>query len=117
MAVLNDTDVWYRCMDMTPQAESLFRFIERTIDTELADELLFLARYDRAKKAIREIVDMPDRRLDLFIRYCLQSNGRLSPRRRAKDFDFLSDEEVVKMEQTVQDCYEGLGGIPAGGEG
>jgi len=39
MSVQNDTAVWYRYMDMTPQAEALFAFIEKTIDTELADEL------------------------------------------------------------------------------
>ena len=108
MTVLNDTDVWYRYMDMTPQAESLFEFIKRTIETELADELLFLANYDRAKSAIQEVVDLPDRRLDLFIRFCLQNNGRLSPRRRTKDFDFLSDEEIDRLEQAVQNSYGGL---------
>ena len=78
MTVENDTARWYRYIDMTPQAEALFRFIERTIDTELVEELAFLANYDRTKKAIQEIVDMPDRQIDLFIRVCLQNNGRLS---------------------------------------
>ena len=39
MTVENDTARWYRYIDMTPRAESLFRFIERTIDTELVQEL------------------------------------------------------------------------------
>ncbi len=115
MAVHNDTDIWYRHIDMTPQAESLFRFIERTINTELAAELSFLAHYDRAKTAIQTVVDMPDRRLDLFIRFCLQNNGRLSARRRAEDFVFLSDEEVVRMEQAVQDSYGELDNARPGG--
>ena len=87
---------------MTPQAEALFRFIERTIDTELAGELAFLANYDKTKKAIQEIVDMPDRKIDLFIRFCLHHNGRLSARKRLGLFDFLSDEEITRMEQAVQ---------------
>jgi len=37
---------------MTPQAEALFGFIDRTIDAELAGELAFLAHYDKAKRAI-----------------------------------------------------------------
>ena len=73
MTVENDTARWYGYIDMTPQAESLFRYIERTIDTELVEELAFLANYDRTKKAIQEIVDMPDRQIDLFIRVCLQT--------------------------------------------
>ena len=78
MTVHNDTAGWYRYIDMTPQAEALFGFIERTIDAELARELAFLAHYDKAKRSIQEIVDMPDRKIDLFIRFCLQNNGRLS---------------------------------------
>ena len=105
MTVHNETALWYRYIDMTPQAEALFRFIDQTIDTELAGELAFLANYDKTKKAIQEIVDMPDRRIDLFIRFCLQNNGRLSARKRAGHFEFLSDEEIAHMEQAVLSTY------------
>jgi len=105
MTVHNDTAIWYRFIDMTPQAEALFRFIDQTIDTELARELAFLASYDKTKKAIQEIVDMPDRQIDLFIRFCLQNNGRLSARKRANHFDFLSEDEIASLEQAVQSAY------------
>jgi hypothetical protein len=105
MTVHNNTAIWYRFIDMTPQAEALFRFIDQTIDTELASELAFLANYDKTKKAIQEIVDMPDRQIDLFIRFCLQNNGRLSARKRASHFDFLSNEEIASLEQAVQSIY------------
>jgi len=109
MTVHNDTAVWYRYIDMTPQAEALFAFIERTINTELVEELTFLASYDRTKAALQAIVDMPDRRIDLFIRFCLQNNGRLPAPKRASRFDFLTDQEVAQMEQAVQVAY-GTGG-------
>ncbi|MEA2082901.1 MAG: Fic family protein [Thermodesulfobacteriota bacterium] len=105
MTVHNDTAVWCRYIDMTSQAEALFRFIDQTIDTELADELAFLANYDKTKKDIQEIVDMPDRQIDLFIRFCLQNNGRLSSRKRASHFDFLSDEEIASLEEAVLSAY------------
>ena len=105
MTVHNDTAMWYRYIDMTPQAEALFRFIEQTIDTELAQELAFLANYDETKRAIQKIVDIPDRQIDLFIRFCLQNNGALSARKRASHFGSLSDEEIVRMEQAVQSAY------------
>ena len=105
MTVQNDTARWYRYIDMTPQAEALFRFIRQTIDIELVEELAFLANYDETKKAIQEIVDMPDRHIDLFIRFCLQNNGRLSAHKRASHFDSLSDEEITLMEQAVQSAY------------
>ena len=107
MTVENDTARWYRYIDMTPQVESLFRFIERTIESELVEELAFLANYDRTKTAIQEIVDMPDRQIDLFIRACLQNNCRLSARKRASSFDFLSDDEVARMEQAVRSVCGG----------
>ena len=104
MTVLNNTARWYRFIDMTPQVEALFHFIRQTIDTELVEELAFLANYDETKKAIQEIVDMPDRQIDLFIRFCLQNNGWLSERKRVSHFDSLSDEEITLMEQAVQSC-------------
>ncbi|MDF1593138.1 MAG: hypothetical protein P1P89_16610 [Desulfobacterales bacterium] len=64
--------------------------------------MAFLANYDKTKKAIHETVDMPDRKIDLFIRFCLHNNGRLSARKRVSHFDFLSDEEIIRMEQAVQ---------------
>ena len=105
MSVHNDTAIWYRYIDLTAQAEALFRFIDQTIDTELARELRFLASYDKTKKAIQEIVDMPDRQIDLFIRFCLQNNGRLSAKKRASHFDLLSDKEIASLEQAVQSAY------------
>ena len=105
MTVYNDTSIWYRYIDMTPQAEALFRFIDQTIDTELAGELAFLANYDKTRKTIQEIVDMPDRQIDLFIRFCLQNNGRLSARKRASYFDFLSEGEIASLELVVQSVY------------
>ena len=105
MTVHNDTALWYRFIDMTPQAEALFAFIEKTVDTELANELAFLANYDRTKAALQAIVDMPDRQIDLFIRFCIQNHGRLSAAKRASHFSFLKDEEIARMEKAVRDAY------------
>jgi Fic family protein len=105
MTVHNETATWYRYIDMTSQAEALFGFIEETIGAELVEELAFLRNYDETKRAIQEIVDMPDRQIDLFIRFCLQNNGRLSARKRTRTFDFLSNEEISRMEEAVQAGY------------
>lgn len=105
MTVENDTARWYRYIDMTAQAEALFGFIEQTIDTELEEELTFLVNYDETKKAIQDLVDMPDREIDLFIRLCVQNNGRLSARKRASHFAVLTAEEVERMERVVQAAY------------
>ncbi len=105
MTVHNDTAVLYRYIDMTSQTEKLYGFIQQTIETELAQELAFLANYDETKKAIQEIVDMPDRQIDLFIRLCLQNNGRLSARKSASHFKLLTNDEIGRMEAAVQNAY------------
>ena len=105
MTVHNDTARWYRYADMTPQAEALFRFIAQTIDTELVGELDFLANYDKTRMALLEIVDIPDRQIDLFIRFCLENNGKLSARKRSSHFYSLSDDEIARMEQAMQAAY------------
>ena len=103
MTVENDTACWYQYMDMTPQSEALYEFVTKTIEDELVEELSFLANYDNTKKAIQEIIDMPDRLIDLFIQLCLQNNGSLSVSKRSAHFDFLSDKELSAMEQAVKD--------------
>ncbi|WP_211221136.1 hypothetical protein [Desulfotignum balticum] len=54
-------------MNMTPQSEALYGFVIKTIEEELVKDLRFLANYDNTKKAIQDIIDMPDRLIDLFI--------------------------------------------------
>lgn len=109
MTVENETACWYRYMDLTAQTEALSGWIHKTIEEELLEELDFLANYDATKKAIQEVIDMPDRLIDLFIRLCLQNHGRLSARKRAAFFDFLTDGELAAMEQAVK-CGNGRSG-------
>ena len=99
----------YRYSDMTAQVEVLFAFIEQTVETELAEELSFLASYDRTKRAMQDVVDLPDRDLDLFIRLCLQNNGKLSRAKRESTFKLLRDGEIAQLERCVSDGYETAG--------
>ena len=105
LTVKNDTARWYGYMDMTTQAEALYDFVTKTIEEELVEELGFLASYDNTKKALQDIIDMPDRLIDLFIQLCLQNNGRLSSRKRSAHFSFLADEELEAMELAVKEGY------------
>ncbi len=105
MTVLNDTGSLYRYIDMTAQAEALYEFIRLTIDHELTEELGFLAKYDRTKQAIQEIADIPDRLIDLFIKFCQQNNGCLEAKKRESYFSFLTDDELSHMENAVREGY------------
>ena len=102
MTIENETACWYQYMDMTAQSEALYEFVIRTIEEELVEELNFLVNYDNTKKAIQDILDMPDRLIDLFIQLCLQNNGSLALRKRSAHFDFLTDEELSAMEEAVK---------------
>jgi len=106
MTVHNDTGVWYRYPDMTVQVENLFTFVEQTIETELVEELAFLANYDETKRSVQAIVDMPDRDIDLFIRFCLQNSGRLSERKRESHFPMLTSKEIERLERAVAEGYK-----------
>ena len=105
MTVQNDTSIWYRYMDMTHQAEALFGFIEKTIEIELKGELEFLANYDQTKREIQTIIDLPDKLIDLFIRFCLQNNGKLSRKKHQSHFSFLLEDEMELMEKAVKSGY------------
>ena len=83
----------------------LYRFVLETIDKELSREVRFIAAYDEAKKRLKEIVDMPDRLVDLFIRFVLQNHGRLSKSKREKFFDALCEEEVGAMGKAVVEAF------------
>ena len=105
MTVRNETAPWYRYIDFTAQAEALFGFLVETLDGEFGPELDFLVQHDRAKTAIQRVVDMPDRRIDLFIRFCLGNGGRLSARRRDSHFAMLSGGEVAALERAVRSAW------------
>jgi hypothetical protein len=102
MTVKNQTARYYRYPDMTLITEALFGFIETTIEKELVEELDFLKNYDVTKRAIQEIIDMPDQRIDLFIRFCMQNNGVISPKKRKSHFSKLTDDEIQKMQAAIK---------------
>jgi hypothetical protein len=106
MKVANNTREFYRFIDLTPQAEALFAFIRETIEVELVEELRFLVNYDKTKRAIQEVVDMPDRMIDLFIRCYFQNHGKLSTRKREDLFKMLSDQEVARIEDAIRLAQE-----------
>lgn len=105
MSVQNETALRYRYVDMTAQTEALFHFVERVIESDLATELDFICKYDKARSALQAIVDMPDRLIDLFIRLCVQNKGLLSASKRKNHFPMLTDDEIARMQQAVEESH------------
>ncbi|MBM3857031.1 MAG: cell filamentation protein Fic [Verrucomicrobia bacterium] len=102
LTVLNETADLYRYIDCTFIAETLFSFVEETIEREFPAEVHFIESYDQARQEMREIVDLPNRHADLFIRLCLQNHGHLSKTKQAlSEFSSLTEDEIKKLETCV----------------
>jgi hypothetical protein len=111
MVADNDTIQLYRYFDATALAEYLYDRVADTVRHDLREELGFMAVFDAAVKGVKEVVDMPDRRASLFVRFCLQNNGRLSRNKRS-NFEELADAEVARMEDAVRAAASQGGQLP-----
>lgn len=101
LTVRQDTKEYYQYLDFTKITEYLFSCIEETIDVYFREELEFLVNYDKTKLAIQDIVDMPDKLIDLFIRLSIQNQGQLGKQKQKKYFHFLTAKELVALTQIV----------------
>ena len=106
----------YRYPDLTPQVGYLFNAVEKTISIELIGELLFIRNYDEARKAIRAVVDLPDRKLDQIIKFLHQDNGRLSKAKRGY-FVEITDDEIRRIEEQYQEAFRANESLDAFGNG
>ena len=101
----SEIEVFYRFPDLTNHAIFLAKAIQTTVKKDVPEELLFLQCYDELKTNIRNIVDMPDNKIDRMILFLHQNNGKLASRKR-KFYKELSDEEVEQMEQAYNQVFE-----------
>lgn len=111
MTVTNDTADFYRYIDCTELTRITIDFITETIERELPAELLYLTSYDEIRGKMRDIVELPDRIADLFVKLCRQNGGSLSKKKRGLDeFAQLTDGEIEALEAVVREGLEIKGG-------
>jgi hypothetical protein len=103
--VLNETINLYRYFDATKQAEFFFECVEETVNKTLPDEVEYLRKYDFLNEFIKNYIDMPDKLVDLLIRFLVQNGGKLSKRAREKEFKKLTDSEIQAIEQKYADVF------------
>jgi hypothetical protein len=106
VTVMNDTADFYRFFDATPHAEFLYACVKKTIEEDLPRETEFLARHDHFVARIAEMVDMPDRTLDLLFRFLHQNGGRLSKRAREQEFAQMTEAEVSTAEAAFRESFQ-----------
>ena len=95
----------YAYLDLTAHAEALYRWVEVTIEVDILREVDFLKAHDRAVRAMRRVIDLPDRLESLFIQLCRDNGFRLSQTKRRAFFDMLSDEEIARLEAAVEAAF------------
>lgn len=104
--ILNDTIDLYRYYDLTLQAEFIYECVEYTINRIIPEEINYLEKYDRLTNAINSFINLPDTRVDLLIKLLDQNNGKLSKRKRQKDFEELSEKEIFTIEEYYAEIFE-----------
>jgi hypothetical protein len=103
--VLNETIDLYRYFDATKQAEFLFECIEETVNKTLPEEVAYLKKYDILNEFIQNYIDMPDRLVDLLIRFLVPNNGKLSERAKKQEFEKLTDIEIQGIEEKYAEIF------------
>jgi len=102
LSVQQSTDSYYPFIDYTHLAEYLFGCIQETLREHFEKELEFLVNYDKTKAEMKAEIDMPDRLIDLFIKFVIQNHGTLSIQKRKKYFEKLSNQEIESLQSIVR---------------
>lgn len=104
LTVENPADIegFYRYPDVTPQAEFLAQMLERTIQRAIPEEIHFLQKFDRAREAMGEVVDMPDRKRESLLMRLYKNGGKLARKRREGEFAELTDQEIAEIEEAYR---------------
>jgi len=103
LTVQQDTVNYYRYVDYTKFAEYLFACIAETLKDHFENEIQFLLNYDRTKLAIQNKIDMPDRLIDLFIKFSMQNHGVLGKQKQEKYFNMLTETEITALQLLVKE--------------
>jgi Fic family protein len=99
-------NVW-RYPDYTSHVEYVLDLIETTVRHDLPHELDILEKIDRVTTAIKEEVDLPDRKLASLLSLLRSNGGKLSARKRASAFPELTDEEIRGIEEAYRSAFAG----------
>lgn len=103
--VLNDSIDLYRYFDCTKACEFLYSCVQRAVEHDLPNEIMYLKQHDEAMQRIMNAIEMPDQMAQSLILFIRQNGGILSKKRRLREFEKLSDLEVQRIEEIVQESF------------
>ena len=103
--VLNDTADYYRYFDATAHAEFLYACVAQTVEQDLPEEVAFLEAHDRFSLMVQQVVDMPERKVELLRGFLAQNRGRLSRRALDAEFAGLTTGEAEAIETLYAETF------------
>jgi hypothetical protein len=109
LQVQGDSASLYRHMDLTVQAEALYRWVQHTIREELPRELRFVRAFHDAFASVHAEIELPDRVLQPLVARTLENKGRLSKARRDRDFKHLEPALLDRAEALVRAAMAAAG--------
>lgn len=106
IVVTNPSEVegYFRYPDLTAHCIYMVHTVHATLAEDMPNELLFIQRYDEARKELQRIVDMPDKLLNQMLLFLHQNKG-IFPKRRRDQFSKLTDEEILRMQTAYRLIY------------
>lgn len=107
VAVLNETIDLYRYFDATKQAEFLYSCVQETIENTIPAEVDYLEKFDLMKDYLDNYFEMPDKTVALLIRFLEQGKGQFSERAKSKEFQELTADEVLSIQEKFHDIFIG----------
>jgi hypothetical protein len=96
--------IW-RYPDFTHHVEYVIDMIEATVLNDLPNEIGLLQRWDIAREAASNVVDMPNGKLNLLMRLLYQNRGKLSVTKRKSEFPELTNKEIKAIEIEFKQAF------------
>jgi len=101
----DDVAGYFRYPDLTAHCIYLVETIVATLQEDMPEELTFIQRYDEAKQALQNIVDMPDKEINKMLIF-LHQNKETFPKQRREQFLRLTDTEISTMQEAYRKIFE-----------
>ncbi len=96
--IKNDIDYMYRYPDYTEHVKFSYDMMHMAIETDLLEEICLLFAFDEVKKAINEISDVPNNKLDTIVSIIIQGRGRVSEKKRRLVVGQITEKSLVDIE-------------------
>jgi len=96
--IYNDIDYMYRYPDYTAHVIFTYDMMNAAIATDFLGEICLLLVFAGVKKAINEISDIPNNKLDTIVSIIIQGGGRVSKRKRQLVLEHMSVDQLKPIE-------------------